>query len=69
MSNATIADQPAFPTSTAALTDPEFAINWALDYLEDFEVREFLKSRRAGDDLTSWLQHAKDVRQDAADMA
>ncbi|UDL87660.1 hypothetical protein LGH82_21090 [Mesorhizobium sp. PAMC28654] len=69
MTNATIADRPGLPTSAAALTDPEAAINWALDCLEDFEVREFLKSRRAGEDLTSWLQHVKDVRQDAADMA
>ena len=59
---------PALPTSTDAFENADFAVNWALDCLEDFEVHDFLKSRRAGKDLTPWIDHAKAVRQDVADM-
>lgn len=44
----------ALPT-LASLTEPEGAIAFALDYLEPFEVAEFLRDRRDGADLTPYL--------------
>ncbi|MER9852264.1 hypothetical protein NKJ55_34260 [Mesorhizobium sp. M0106] len=51
------------------LEDDGAAIAYALDDLQPFEGLEFLKDRRAGKDITAWVQHVHDVRQDAADMA
>lgn len=46
---------PRLP-SVADLADHAIAINFALDHLEPFEVSEFLRERREGQNLAPWVE-------------
>jgi len=53
-----------FPTLTASTSDaemlallknPEIAMGFAIEHIEDFEVRQFLIDWKADADMTPWL--------------
>lgn len=65
MTTTTKTTRNLFPLLTASTTDaemlrylanPEMAIGFALEHLEDFELRAFLKDWKDGADMVPWLE-------------
>ncbi|MCV0380542.1 hypothetical protein [Nitratireductor sp.] len=53
------------PTVDLGLKDSTAAINFALDRLQDWETKEFLKEWRQGKDLTPWIDAWREDQEDA----
>jgi hypothetical protein len=64
-SQTSISTTNIFPTLTASTTDaemlrmlrnPEIAMGFALEHLEDFEFRQFFQDWKDDADMTPWLE-------------